>query len=168
MPHYCFLHNNYIERASRDCRVETIACGSRTAGEILFFVADKENYPKEIRPRKTPTPSLRFSPDSALASTRRRHTTPLGLKHELAFPDSCCDVKGFTNVASAGMRKSDRCSRGVYGGVNNNSFASWLRLAARGDQSQKQQHPRLSILWDLSTVRRCLTVELRYISVART
>ena len=87
-------------------------------GRDTFLCSRKEKCPKETRPRKTPTPSLRFSPASALASTRRAQGTRFGLKHEASdTSDSCCDVKGFTNVASAGMRKSDRCSRGIYGGL---------------------------------------------------
>ena len=73
---------------TRDRRVLTITCGSRTAGEILFFVRTKKSIPKKSAPDRfaahTTCGALRSSPTPGARPTRRRHTTPLGLEHGFA------------------------------------------------------------------------------------
>ena len=59
-----------------------------------FSLFAQRKLPQRNAPPEALNTSLRFSPASALASTRRRQTTPLGLKHEASdIPDSGCDAR---------------------------------------------------------------------------
>ncbi len=49
-----------------------------------LYIRPRERNQREGRPDGANTP-LRFSPESALASTRRARNTRLGLKHEARF-----------------------------------------------------------------------------------
>ncbi len=74
---------NGIARLARDSQ-KLLAGGSAPAPWVTFFARAKK-VTKESTPPDGATPSLRFSPESALASTRRALTTRLGLKHEARF-----------------------------------------------------------------------------------
>jgi hypothetical protein len=83
---------NGIARFARDSQ-KLFAGGSAPAPWVTFFARAKK-VTKESTPPDGATPSLRFSPESALASTRRAPTTRLGLKHEARdTPDSGCDAR---------------------------------------------------------------------------
>jgi len=89
---------NGIARIMRDLK-NLIAVPAPQAGFFSLFVQRKETKRKHA-PDGANTP-LRFSPVSALASTRRAHNTRLGLKHEARF-----------------SRSRLRCSGAPYGDLN--------------------------------------------------
>ena len=74
---------NGIARVTRDSQ-KLCAGGSAPAPWVTFFARAKK-VTKESTPPDGATASLCFSPESALASTRRARTTRLGLKHEARF-----------------------------------------------------------------------------------
>jgi len=74
---------NGIARFARDSQ-KLCAGGSAPAPWVPFLCSCKEKEPKESTPGWRDI-SLRLSPESALASTRRARTTRLGLEHEARF-----------------------------------------------------------------------------------
>jgi hypothetical protein len=80
-------------KLSSGLRPRIYNCGSRTAGEVLFFARAKKSTQKKARPDGANTP-LRFSPVPARAPTRRAPTTRLGLEHEARdFSGTGCDAR---------------------------------------------------------------------------
>jgi len=63
--------------------IQKLLAVPRTAGEFLSLLVQRKK-PKKARPGWRDI-SLRFSPESALAPTRRAQNTRLGLKHEARF-----------------------------------------------------------------------------------
>jgi hypothetical protein len=74
---------NGIARFARDSQ-KLCAGGSAPAPWVPFLCSCQEKEPKESTPGWRDI-SLRFSPESALASTRRAQNTRLGLEHETRF-----------------------------------------------------------------------------------
>jgi hypothetical protein len=80
-------------KLSSGLRPRIYNCGSRTAGEVLFFARAKKSTQKKARPdgAKTPCASRRPRRAPQLAG---RWETRLGLEHEAReYPDAGCDAR---------------------------------------------------------------------------
>jgi hypothetical protein len=88
----------WFVRFARDSNRSCVAFGDAylwvaDPRQVTFFARAKK-VTKESTPPDGATASLRFSPESARASTRRAQTTRLGLEHEAReYPDSGCDAR---------------------------------------------------------------------------
>jgi hypothetical protein len=83
---------NGIARLARDSQ-KLCAGGSAPAPWVTFFARAKK-VTKESTPPDGAIPSLRFSPESARAPTRRAQNTRSGLEHEARdYPDAGCDAQ---------------------------------------------------------------------------
>jgi hypothetical protein len=68
-------------------------CGSRTAGEVLFFARAKKSTQKKARPDGATTPCA-SRPNRHAPQLAGRWETRLGLEHEARdYPDSGCDAR---------------------------------------------------------------------------
>ena len=113
---------NGIARFARDSQ-KLYAGGSAPAPWVTFFARAKK-VTKESTPPDGATASLCFSPESALASTRRARTTRLGLKHEARFFRFRLRCSAAATGSENLHRMASRCMKGDWYAPTSDSLIS--------------------------------------------